>query len=190
MSTQLAACTTSSDSTRSGATISGDNPTATIETRLGTFELELFADKIPEISKNFIELAKAGKYDGVPFHRVIKDFMIQGGDFENKNGTGGHSYKGPGTELAGEFDSEVSSNLRGTIAMANRGPDTNGSQFFINLVDNTRLDHDKAPLSSAHPVFGKVIEGMDVVDAIGKVQTGPGDRPAEEVLMTKVTIQE
>ena len=143
---------------------------AVIETVLGDIEIQLFTAEIPELSKNFIELTKEGKYDGAPFHRVIPGFMIQGGDFENKNGTGGYSYKGPGTQLPGEYDATVSSNLRGTLSMANSGPDTNGSQFFINLVDNSNLDHDKEPLSSQHPVFAKVIEGMDVVDAIAKIK--------------------
>jgi peptidylprolyl isomerase len=115
--------------------------------------------------------------------------MIQTGDFENKNGTGGYSYKGPGTVLAGEYGKKLS-NVRGTLSYANRGPDTNGSQFFINLVDNTFLDFDKVPLESKHPVFAQVTKGMDIVDAISTVETGPNDRPKEEVLMIKVTIQE
>lgn len=176
MATQLTACGDG-----------GSNPVATIETTLGNIEVEIFANEIPELSKNFIELAKQGKYDNVPFHRVIKGFMIQTGDFTNRNGTGGHSYKGPGEELAGEYNDAVSSNLRGTLAMANRGPDTNGSQFFINLKDNTFLDHDKDPLSSQHPVFGKVISGMEVVDAIAVVET-INDAPVKEVLMTKVMV--
>lgn len=172
------------------AMLNGDasNPHALIETNMGTIELVIFLNEIPELSKNFIELAKAGKYDGVPFHRVIPDFMIQGGDFENKNGTGGYSYKGPGTELPGEFDANLSSNVRGTISMANKGPNTNGSQFFINVRDNTFLDHDKEPLSSQHPVFGRVVKGMEIVDAITKVKT-VNDVPVTPVIMTKVTIQ-
>lgn len=165
------------------------NPIAVIETSLGTIEAEIYANEIPELSKNFIELAKQGKYDNVPFHRVIKNFMIQTGDFTNKNGTGGHSYKGPGQDLAGEYDEEVSSNLRGTLSMANRGPNTNGSQFFINVVDNTFLDHDKEPLTSQHPVFGKVISGMEVADAISNVET-INDIPVKEVVIKTVTIKE
>jgi cyclophilin family peptidyl-prolyl cis-trans isomerase len=179
MATQLAACSTNN----------GPNPVAVIETNMGTIEAEIFANEIPELSKNFIELAKQGKYDNVPFHRVIKGFMIQTGDFTNKNGTGGHSYKGLGLDLPGEFDEKVSSNLRGTLSMANRGPNTNGSQFFINLTDNTFLDHDKEPVSSQHPVFGKVISGMEVVDAISVTET-INDAPVNEVVMTKVTIKE
>ena len=165
------------------------NPTAVIETSMGKIEVEIFANEVPEMAKNFMELAKAGKYDGVPFHRVIKEFMVQTGDFEKKNGTGGHSNKGSGTELAGEYGKKLS-NVRGTLSYANRGPDTNGSQFFINLVDNTFLDHDKEPLSSKHPVFGKVIKGMQVVDSISKVEIGTNDRPKTEVLMTKVRVNE
>lgn len=169
------------------------NPTAIIETSKGNIELVVFQNEVPEMAKNFIELAKSGKYDGTIFHRVIgkpKPFVIQGGDFENRNGTGGYSYKGPGTELKGEFDAEVSSNLRGTLSWANRGPDTNGSQFFINLADNTGLDHDKQPLTSQHPVFAKVIKGMDVVDKIAQVETGPNDKPVEDVTITKVTVMD
>lgn len=171
------------------ACTSTPNPTAIIETSMGGIEVEIFQNKVPEMAKNFMELAKAGKYDGVPFHRVIKGFMIQTGDFEKKDGTGGHSYKGPGTELAGEYGKKLS-NVRGTLSYANRGPDTNGSQFFINLTDNSFLDHDKVPLTSQHPVFGKVVKGMEVVDAISKVETGKNDRPKEEVLMIKVTVNE
>lgn len=181
MSAQLTACS------------STPNPTALIETNKGTIEVVIYQNEVPEMAKNFIELAKAGKYDNTIFHRVIgkpKPFVIQGGDFENRNGTGGYSYKGPGTELKGEFDDTISSNLRGTLSWANRGPDTNGSQFFINLADNTGLDHDKPPLTSQHPVFAKVINGMTVVDAIAQVATDPNDKPLEDVIITKVTIQE
>lgn len=168
---------------------SGPNPTAVIETSMGTIEAEIFQNEVPEMAKNFLSLAEEGKYDDVPFHRVIKDFMIQTGDFTNRNGTGGHSYKGPGTEIAGEFDENVSSNLRGTLSMANRGPDTNGSQFFINLVDNTFLDHDQGNPASQHPVFGKVTKGMDIVDAIGSTETDANDRPTEEVVIESITIK-
>ena len=181
MTASLTACNTNTNN--------GPNPVAVIETTMGTIEAEIFANEIPELSKNFIELAKQGKYDNVPFHRVIKNFMIQTGDFTNKNGTGGHSYKGAGVDLPGEFDAAVSSNVRGTLSMANRGPNTNGSQFFINLVDNSFLNHDVEPTSSQHPVFAKVISGMDVVDAIANVETA-NDLPNEEILMTKVSIRE
>ncbi|MDP3975483.1 MAG: peptidylprolyl isomerase [bacterium] len=138
---------------------------AILETDLGDIEIGFYENEVPEMAKNFIELAKAGKYDNTPFHRVVKDFVIQGGDFTNRSGTGGYSYKGPGTELAGEFHPSLS-NLRGSLSWANKGPDTNGSQFFINLKDNSNLDHDKAPLTSQHPVFAVVTKGMKVVEKI------------------------
>ncbi len=144
------------------------NPTLTMHTNYGDIVTEIYQNEVPEMAKNFLELSKAGNYDDVPFHRIIPGFVVQGGDFTAKNGTGGHSYLGPDNELDGEYDEAVSSNLRGTLSYANRGPNTNGSQFFINLADNSNLDHDKEPLSSQHPVFGKVIEGMDIVDKIAE----------------------
>lgn len=142
------------------------NPTLTMHTNYGDIVTEIYQNEVPEMAKNFLELSKEGNYNDVPFHRIIPGFVVQGGDFTAKNGTGGHSYLGPGTVLDGEYDENVSSNLRGTLSYANRGPGTNGSQFFINLQDNIGLDHDKEPITSQHPVFGKVIEGMDVVDEI------------------------
>jgi peptidylprolyl isomerase len=161
------------------------NSIAVFDTSMGTFRLELFEDKMPITAGNFIKLAKEGFYDGVIFHRVIDGFMIQGGD---PAGTG---MGGPGYNIDDEFiEDEELSNVRGTIAMANTGqPNSGGSQFFINLVDNTNLDWDKPPESSRHPVFGKVIEGIDVVDAIGKVPVGAGSRPNTEVVINKLTIE-
>ena len=157
------------------------NKTATFETSLGTFTLELFEDKTPVTTKNFIDLARSGFYDDTRFHRVISEFMIQGGDPLTKEtsksrmwGTGG-----PGYEIKDEFAGL--SNVRGTIAMANHGPNTGGSQFFINTADNTFLD-------SKHPVFGKVVSGMDVVDIIEVTETDAGDRPAQDVVVMRVTI--
>ncbi|MDF2379377.1 MAG: peptidylprolyl isomerase [Candidatus Gracilibacteria bacterium] len=166
------------------------NPIAEIETSMGTITVEVYRNEVPQLAKNFLTLAEEGKYDDVIFHRVIDGFMIQTGDFENNNGTGGHSYLGKGTELKGEFDEKISKNLRGTLSMANRGPDTNGSQFFINLIDNNFLDHDVAPFTSQHPVFANVVSGMDVVDKLAKVETQPGDRPVEDVMIKSVTIKE
>lgn len=163
------------------------NPTATIDTTMGDIVIEVFVNETPELAKNFLTLAKEGKYDGTPFHRVIKDFMIQTGDFTNKDGTGGHSYLGEGQDLAGEYGGGT--NARGTLSMANRGPDTNGSQFFFNLVDNTFLDHDQDPKTSKHPVFAKVISGMDIVDAIADAET-TGEKPNADILMNKITISE
>ncbi|MBS3132390.1 peptidylprolyl isomerase [Candidatus Woesearchaeota archaeon] len=166
------------------------NPTAVLDTTAGTFKIELFEDKSPITAGNFKKLASEGFYDGTRFHRVIANFMVQGGDPLSKDisqarlwGTGN-----PGYAIQDEFIQGLS-NLRGTIAMANSGPNSGGSQFFINVVDNTYLDWDKPPMSSKHPVFGKVIEGMEVVDAISRAQTVPGDRPAKDIIVNKVTIQ-
>ena len=164
--------------------------TAVIETNMGTIEIELFTDQMPKTTKNFIDLAEKGFFDGTKFHRVIPGFMIQGGDPLSKDdsqkalwGTGG-----PGYEIKDEF-AEGPSNVRGTIAMANHGPDTGGSQFFINLVDNSFLDFNKQPLSSKHPVFGKVVSGMDIVDKIGNVAKDSQDKPLEDVIVEKVRIK-
>lgn len=166
---------------------SSENPIATMETTMGQLQIEIFQNETPELAKNFMTLAKDGKYNDVIFHRVIKDFMVQTGDFTNGDGTGGHSYLGIGQDLDGEYGG--GSNLRGTLSMANRGPDTNGSQFFINLVDNTFLDHDKDPLSSKHPVFGKVVQGMEVVDKIASAETSGSDRPLEDIKILSVSFE-
>ncbi|MDM7940015.1 MAG: peptidylprolyl isomerase [Methanothrix sp.] len=137
-----------------------------LKTSMGDITLQLY-DDMPLTAGNFRKLVEKGFYDGTVFHRVIGGFMIQGGD---PTGTG---RGGPGYAIKDEFTSH-NRNDRGTIAMANAGPNTGGSQFFINLVDNNYLD-------SAHPAFGKVVEGMDVVDAIGKVKTNSADRPLKEV---------
>ncbi len=154
---------------------------ATIETDQGVIKFKLFTKEAPETTKNFIELAKAGKYDGVPFHRVIPDFMIQTGDFTNKNGTGGYSYKGPDTTIDDEFSPELK-NLKGTVSMANGGPNTNGSQFFI-----VTAAQGTPWLDNKHSVFGQVFEGQEVADAISKVQT-MRDAPLSPILMKKVTV--
>ncbi len=161
----------------------------TLKTTKGDIGLLLYADKTPKTVENFVELARGDFYDGVKFHRVIKNFMIQSGDPKTKDdslinewGTGG-----PGYKIEDEFV-EGLSNMRGTISMANSGPNTGGSQWFINLVDNQRLDFDTDPRSK-HAVFGKVISGMDVVDAIGNVETESHDRPIEPVIITDVVIK-
>ena len=158
------------------------NRIANIETNVGTIRFELLDEEAPKTAENFRLLAEAGKYDGVIFHRVIKGFMIQGGD-PTGTGRGGQSAWG------GRFNDEInrSSELyrgpyaRGTVAMANAGPNTNGSQFFIMHADY--------PLPPSYTKFGRVVEGQDVVDKIATAPTGPGDRPAKEVLMEKVTIE-
>ncbi len=144
-----------------------------LETSQGDITIQLY-DDMPITTGNFQGLVEKKFYDGVIFHRVIDGFMIQGGD---PQGTG---VGGPGYEIKDEF-TDHNRNDRGTIAMANSGPNTGGSQFFINLVGNNFLD-DK------HPAFGKVIEGMDVVDAIGKVKTGSGDRPLAEVKIIRASV--
>ncbi|MFM2339982.1 MAG: hypothetical protein RLZZ360_618 [Candidatus Parcubacteria bacterium] len=168
------------------------NPVAVLETNKGTIEIELYKDTMPITAGNFEKLVKEGYYDGIKFHRVIDGFMIQGGDPLTKDdsqvarwGTGGPGYAIPDEHIAGP----LLTNVRGTISMANAGPNSGGSQFFINLVDNTGLDFDKPPHSSKHPVFGRVVAGMEVVDAIGKVEVGAGDRPTEAVIITKATIR-
>ena len=151
------------------------NRTATIETNHGTFEVELFEERAPRTTKNFIDLAEDGFYDGVIFHRVIEGFMIQGGD---PTGTG---RGGPGYTIDDEFHPELKHTHEGILSMANAGPDTGGSQFFVTLAATPWLD-------GKHAVFGRVVEGMDVVKEIGSVETGRGDRPTEDVVMEKVTI--
>lgn len=151
------------------------NRTATIRTNVGTIEVELFEDKAPITTKNFIDLAEKGFYDGVVFHRVIDGFMIQGGD---PTGTG---RGGPGHTIKDEFHKDLRHDSAGILSMANAGPNTGGSQFFITLAATPWLDR-------KHAVFGKVTKGMDVVEKIGKTRTGAGDRPVEEIRMEQVTI--
>ena len=152
------------------------NRVARFETTKGTFRIELAEDKAPITTKNFIDLASKGFYDGVIFHRVIDGFMIQGGDPE---GTG---RGGPGYKIPDEFHPDLKHDAAGVLSMANAGPNTGGSQFFITLGPTPHLNN-------RHAVFGKVIEGLDVVKAIGKTATGPGDRPLEDVVMKKVIIE-
>ncbi len=152
-----------------------------LKTNHGDILLNLYED-MPVTSGNFKKLVENGTYDGIIFHRIIRDFMIQGGD---PTGTGMGDPKIP--KIKDEFV-VGHSNIRGTISMANAGPNTGSSQFFINLVDNSFLDYDKEPLSSKHPVFGEVIEGMSVVDDIAGVETKAGDSPVEDVVILKATV--
>jgi peptidylprolyl isomerase len=160
-------------------------------TNKGVVEIELFEDVMPITAGNFKKLVSEGFYDGTKFHRVIEGFMIQGGDPISKTdevmryGTGNPGYAIPDEHIKGEN----LSNVRGTISMANSGPNSGGSQFFINLVDNLGLDFDKEPLQSKHPVFGRVVKGMEVVDAIAQVETNPRDVPIEPVVVEKVEIR-
>lgn len=162
-----------------------------IKTSQGDIELELFTHEMPITTKNFVTLVESGFYDGVKFHRVIPGFMVQAGDPLTKDNTKKELWGtgGPGYTIQDEFV-EGFSNVRGTIAMANTGqPNSGGSQFFINVVDNTPLDFDKAPFTSKHPVFGKVIEGMDVVDAIANTPTEGPDRPVTDVVIQSITLE-
>lgn len=152
------------------------NRTAKIRTNHGTFSIELFEDRAPRTTGNFIDLANKGFYDGVIFHRVIEGFMIQGGD---PTGTG---RGGPGYTIPDEFHPELRHTGEGILSMANAGPDTGGSQFFITLDATSWLD-------GKHAVFGKVVEGIEVVRAIGSTPTGSGDKPLNEVVMEGVTIE-
>ena len=159
--------------------MSDSKTVAVIKTNMGTIEIELFADQTPKTVENFVGLSEKGYYNGVIFHRVIKNFMIQGGD---PTGTG----RGGASLWGGKFEDEFVSDLKhdtpGILSMANAGPNTNGSQFFITLVATPWLD-------GKHTVFGKVINGMDVVSAIGEVKTAAGDKPVNEVVMEEVTIE-
>ncbi len=152
---------------------------AIIKTNMGTIEIELFADQTPKTVENFVGLAEKGYYEGVIFHRVIKNFMLQAGD-PTGTGRGGASFWGG--KFEDEFVSDLKHDTPGILSMANAGPNTNGSQFFITLVPTPWLD-------GKHTVFGKVINGMDVVYAIGEVKTAAGDRPVNEVVMEEVTIE-
>lgn len=144
-----------------------------LQTSMGDIKIELFEKEMPVTAGNFRKLVEQGFYNGVIFHRVIPDFMIQGGD---PTGTG---MGGPGYNIKDEF-TRNNKNARGTISMANAGPNTGGSQFFINVVNNNYLD-------SKHPVFGKVTEGMEVVDNISKAKRDRGDRPLTKITITKAT---
>lgn len=154
-----------------------------LHTTMGDINIRMH-DDMPITTGNFVKLAKEGFYDGVIFHRVIDGFMIQGGD---PTGTG---MGGPGYNIEDEFG-KGHSNRRGTVAMANTGrPNTGGSQFFINTVDNTYLDKEDPRTSYAHPVFGTVESGMDVVDKIGRVDTDRNDKPLQDVKIIKAEVIE
>jgi cyclophilin family peptidyl-prolyl cis-trans isomerase len=149
---------------------------ATMHTNHGPIVLELHDDDAPKTVENFLKLSRDGYYDGLIFHRIIPDFMIQGGCPQG-TGTGGPGY---------EFEDEINDHkiMRGALAMANRGPDTNGSQFFI-------VTTEAAPwLDGKHTVFGRVDSGLDTVDAIEGVETGAGDRPVEPVVIERMEVHE
>jgi cyclophilin family peptidyl-prolyl cis-trans isomerase len=151
------------------------NKIATFETSMGTFKVELYNDKAPDTAGNFASLVERGFYNGLVFHRVIGGFMIQGGDPKG-DGTGG-----PGYAIKDEFGPGLKHDSEGILSMANAGPNTGGSQFFITLASTPWLD-------GKHAIFGKVIEGMEVVRAIGKVQTDSNDRPLKPVTINRITL--
>ena len=157
--------------------VKGDT-VATLHTNYGDISVRFFPEVAPLAVNNFIALAKAGRYEDTIFHRVINGFMIQGGDYTNFNGTGGESIYGD------EFDLEISdhlSNIEGSVAMANRGPGTNGSQFYINQVNNTYLD-------GGYTVFAQVFDGMDVVNDIAQVDTDMRDKPVSDVVLESIEV--
>lgn len=152
------------------------NRHACFTTSKGMFRVELDEDKAPETTGNFIKLAESGFYDGLIFHRIISNFMIQGGC---PNGTG---MGGPGYTIGDEFHPELKHSGPGVLSMANAGPNTGGSQFFITLAATHWLD-------GKHAVFGKVVEGMEVVSDAGQVETDGRDRPREDVVIETITIE-
>ena len=160
-----------------------ERQTIVMKTNQGDITFELFNDKSPKTVENFVKLAKDGFYDDTRFHRVIKDFMIQGGDPQSKDvslaaqwGTGG-----PGYQFEDEFNDEPL--VRGSLAMANSGPNTNGSQFFIVTLDATPW------LDGKHTNFGKVTDGLDIAMGIEQTATGPGDRPLEDMMINSIEIK-
>ncbi|MEK6902752.1 MAG: peptidylprolyl isomerase [archaeon] len=152
------------------------NPIIVFETNQGIFKAEIFQDKAPLTSKNFLDLTNKGFYNGLKFHRVIADFMLQGGCPQG-NGMGG-----PGYTIKDEFAPGLKHSSPGLLSMANAGPNTGGSQFFVTLVPTPWLD-------GKHAIFGKVVSGMDVVQAIGKTRTGPNDVPIPPIIMQKVFVE-
>ena len=153
---------------------------AVIKTNMGTIEILLFDELVPKTVENFVGLAQKGYYNGIIFHRVIENFMVQGGD-PTGTGRGGESFWGK--SFADEFNMELKHLTPGVLSMANAGPNTNGSQFFITLIPTPWLD-------GKHSIFGHVLKGMEVVEAIGKVATSqPFNKPLNDVVMETVTIE-
>lgn len=151
------------------------NTIVELETSMGTMKIKLYDDKAPKTVKNFKDLVEKGFYDGTIFHRVIKNFMIQGGD-PTGTGTGG-----PGYKIQDEFGAGLKHDKKGILSMANAGPNTGGSQFFITLVPTPWLD-------GKHAIFGELIEGVDVLDKIGSTPTGTNDKPKTEVKIIRAKV--
>jgi peptidylprolyl isomerase len=156
-----------------------NNPVVVMETNQGTIEIQLYPDVAPKACENFIKLAQKGYYNGIIFHRVIKRFMIQGGD-PTGTGRGGESIWGKPFE--DEFTEKLTFNKPGILAMANAGPNTNGSQFFITTAETQWLN-------MHHTIFGEVVKGYEVVQKIENTKTGPGDKPLEDQKIIKITIK-
>jgi peptidyl-prolyl cis-trans isomerase A (cyclophilin A) len=171
--------------------VADENPFAIIDTTMGTIVVELFEDKVPITARNFINLAFQGYYDGVTFHRVIKEFMIQGGD-PTGTGMGGHAaeyiegYGDPDDPdtwvIPDEFHDDLKHNIGGILSMANSGPDTGGSQFFITVNRTQRLD-------GKHAIFGRVMMGIDTLQSISEVKTDSNDKPLIDVVINSITIE-
>ncbi len=151
------------------------NPRAKIETSMGDIEVELFQDMVPKTVQNFLTLVGKGFYNGLIFHRIIPNFMVQTGCPQG-TGTGG-----PGYKFADEFHAKLRHDKPGILSMANAGPNTNGSQFFITHIPTGWLDN-------KHSVFGQVLKGIEVVNAMSTVKRGPGDRPVQDIVMKTITI--
>jgi cyclophilin family peptidyl-prolyl cis-trans isomerase len=151
------------------------NRSVRFDTTEGSFRAEIFEDQAPVTTKNFIDLVEKGFYDGISFHRIIEGFMIQGGCPE------GSGRGGPGYQIDDEFNPELRHSDEGILSMANAGPNTGGSQFFITLAATPWLD-------DRHAVFGKVVDGMEVIRKLGQVETGRNDRPVKDVVMEKVEL--
>ena len=168
------------------------NRVAVLNTNKGAIEIELFEDVMPITTENFITLAEDKYYDGIKFHRIISGFMVQAGDPNTKgDDVSIYGQGGPGFTIQDEFvEGELLTNTRGTISMANTGqPNSGGSQFFINTVDNTNLDFNKEPLESKHPVFGRIVNGMDVVDSISQAEVGQSGLPLEPIVIESVEVK-
>ncbi len=168
------------------------NPTATFETSMGNFDVELYLDQMPITAGNFITLAKNGFYDGLHFHRVIKNFMIQFGCPYSRDPNSGRAGTGgpPSGNIKDEFTVKLS-NEPGTLSMANTGrPNSGGSQFFINTVHNSFLDWFDGSTPSKHPVFGRITNGMEIVNKIGVTPTGGRDNPLTPVKVVKITVND